>query len=299
MTDSDDGLGGEDIDHRGHAHADREGHEMPSRRTDPAGDDGRHAGEARVQEGEGHGGAGREGRGPAGPGVAPPSVDSLLAAAVRGGAGADSVGEARAVAAFRAVRERGERTARTRRRDDWRPNARRRVQRSIRTTLALLLAGLTLGGAAFAAIGSAAHDDEGAGREHPRDTGGDRRPRTTDGAPARPGPTTAGRPDRDREPTASPQRDDGDRSHGTGESTGESRGKSKGKSKGNGRAGDSDTGEGVGNGDTRGPSSRPGASGAPDEPGPPDGVRKPTGAERGPTGTERKPRGEVRAPETK
>ncbi|MDX3616399.1 hypothetical protein [Streptomyces europaeiscabiei] len=119
------------------------------------------------------------------------SVDSLLAAAVRGGASADSAGEARAVAAFRAARETGPRTARTRRRDDWRPNARRRVQLSIRTTLAVLLASLTLGGVAFAAIGSATRDDEGAGP-------GPRNPRTSrpldrsahdplDGRPPRPG----------------------------------------------------------------------------------------------------------------
>ncbi|QYX77890.1 hypothetical protein [Streptomyces akebiae] len=117
-----------------------------------------------------------------------PSVDSLLAAAVRGGASADSVGEARAVAAFRAAWESGGRTARTRRRDDWRPNARRRVQLSIRTTLAVLLASLTLGGVAFAAIGSAIHGDKGADRE-PGGYGNRERPaRPTDDAPAWPGP---------------------------------------------------------------------------------------------------------------
>jgi hypothetical protein len=164
------------------------------------------------------------------------------------------------------------------------------VQRSIRTTLAALLATLALGGVAVAAIGSAARDDEGAGREHAGDHGGDPRPRTTDGAPARPGPATADRPDLDREPAASRQRDDVDPPHADGK--GKGKGKSKGKSKG----------DGTSERDTRRPSSRPGApgvSGVPDEPGPPDGVRKPPGAERGAAGTGRKPRGEVRAPETK
>ncbi|WEH15685.1 hypothetical protein [Streptomyces sp. VNUA24] len=321
MTDSDEGPGGEDTDHRGTPHADREGHEMPSRRTDPAG--ARRTGEAP----EGGGGEPRadgcrgvsddavgDGRpasdtvrdshpasgtvGPGSPGTGPtPSVDSLLAAAVRAGTGDGSAGEARAVAAFRAVWERGARTARTRRRDDWRPNARRRVQRSIRTTLAALLATLALGGVAVAAIGSAARDDEGAGREHTGDHGGDPRPRTTDGAPVRPGPATAGRPDRDREPTASRQRDDVDPSHAGG--------KGKGYGYGNGYSNDNDNdndkgkGYGASEGDARRPSSRPGATGVPDEPGPPDGVRKPPGAERGRAGTGRKPRGEVRAPETK
>lgn len=121
-----------------------------------------------------------------------PSLDTLLAAAVRGGATAGSEGEARAVAAFLAAREEGPRTARTRRRDDWRPNARRHLQLSIRTTLAVLLASLTLGGVAFAAIGSAARDDNGTGGDH---GGQDRQPRTSDGAPARPGPPNVPRTD--------------------------------------------------------------------------------------------------------
>ncbi|WP_338896430.1 hypothetical protein WBG99_12655 [Streptomyces sp. TG1A-60] len=104
---------------------------------------------------------------------APVSVDALLAAAaVRGRAAADSEGEARAVAAFRLAREQGARTARTRCRDDWRPNPRRRVQLSLRTTLVVLLAGLALGGVAYAAIGPAPRDD-GTGRNHEaRDRGG-------------------------------------------------------------------------------------------------------------------------------
>ncbi|MBP5891408.1 hypothetical protein [Streptomyces scabiei] len=296
MTDSDEGPGGEDTDHRGLLHADREGHEMPSRRADPTG--ARRTGEAGeggggeppadgcrgVSDAVGDGDPASGTAGPGSPGTGPtPFVDSLLAAAVRGGAGPGSAGEARAVAAFRAMWERGARTARTRRRDDWRPNARRRLQRSIRTTLAALLATLALGGVAVAAIGSAARDDEGAGREPMVDHGGDRRPRSTDNAPARPGPATADHPDRDRGPTASRQRDGVDPSHTGG------KGNDKGKGNGNGTS----------EGDARRPSSRPGAAGVPDAPGPPDGVRKPPGAERGPAGTGRKPRGEVRAPETK
>ncbi|MDI5908843.1 hypothetical protein QDK90_28355, partial [Streptomyces sp. 12257] len=45
--------------------------------------------------------------------------------------------------------------ARTRRRDDWRPRAQRRRARSLKATLSVLLASLTLGGVAYAAIGSA------------------------------------------------------------------------------------------------------------------------------------------------
>lgn len=112
------------------------------------------------------------------------SVDLLLAVAVRGRPEVDSAGEARALAAFRAARELGPRTARTRRRDDWRPNPRRRVQLSVRTTLAVLLSSLTLGGVAFAAIGSATRDDAaGPGR------GEDGRRGTSRSAPATPGPS--------------------------------------------------------------------------------------------------------------
>ncbi|MFF7261251.1 hypothetical protein ACFZCL_13325 [Streptomyces sp. NPDC008159] len=123
--------------------------------------------------------------GPSSIGVSPAdasSVDLLLAVAVRGRPEVDSAGEARALAAFRAAREQGPRTVRTRRRDDWRPNPRRRVQLSVRTTLAVLLSSLTLGGVAFAAIGSATRDDAaGPGR------GEDGRTGTSRSAPAAPG----------------------------------------------------------------------------------------------------------------
>nr|MDX2775544.1 hypothetical protein [Streptomyces europaeiscabiei] len=180
---SGDGLGrdGGDGDHHGRhgsgtysgtyrgTYDDREGCEMPSGRAEPDRDEGRDSerrdSERRDSAGPDDGrrfmsddtAADRVSDAPAPEAPAPdgaaPSVDSLLAAAVRGGASADIAGEARAVAAFRAARVTGPRTARTRRRDDWRPNARRRVLLSIRTTLAVLLASLTLGGVAFAAIG--------------------------------------------------------------------------------------------------------------------------------------------------
>ncbi|MFK4105962.1 hypothetical protein ACI2L1_39085 [Streptomyces sp. NPDC019531] len=80
-------------------------------------------------------------------------LEALLAAAIRGGK-AEGEAERRAVAAFRAARDAGAHRARTRRRDDWRPRARWRTVRSLRTTLSVLLASLTLGGVAYAAIGS-------------------------------------------------------------------------------------------------------------------------------------------------
>ncbi|MEU1191609.1 hypothetical protein [Streptomyces sp. NPDC005859] len=72
---------------------------------------------------------------------------------VGGDGGSD--GERRAVAAFRAARDAGAHRARTRRRDDWRPRARRHTVRSLKATLSALVAGLALGGVAFAAIDSA------------------------------------------------------------------------------------------------------------------------------------------------
>ncbi|MFI5793373.1 hypothetical protein [Streptomyces sp. NPDC051677] len=111
--------------------------------------------------------------------VADPSgLEALLAHALRGpgdrpdegtgkGMGTGSEGELRAVAAFRAARDTGAHRARPRRRDDWRPRAARRpAARSLRVTLSALIAGLTLGGVAYAAIGSVTDggDDGGAGR---------------------------------------------------------------------------------------------------------------------------------------
>ncbi|MEU0422823.1 hypothetical protein ABZ235_04270 [Streptomyces canus] len=81
-------------------------------------------------------------------------LEALFAAALRGEK-SDGEAELRAVAAFRAARDTGAHRARTRRRDDWRPRAQRRRARSLKATLSVLLASLTLGGVAYAAIGSA------------------------------------------------------------------------------------------------------------------------------------------------
>ncbi|MPY63223.1 hypothetical protein [Streptomyces spongiae] len=105
-------------------------------------------------------------------------VAVLLAAAVRA-RDVEGKREARAVAAFLEAREQGAHPARTRRRDDWRPRGVRRARRSLRATLAALLAGLTLGGVAVAAIGvSSGGDGEGQGRAGPSSS-----------APERPGST--------------------------------------------------------------------------------------------------------------
>lgn len=107
----------------------------------------------------------------AGPGDGGPPLESLLAAALRGRA-EDREAETQAVAAFRVARDGGTRTARTRRRDDWRPGEERRPSRSLRAAFAVLLAGLTLGGVAFAAIGPITHDTTGhRGAAVPRPSG--------------------------------------------------------------------------------------------------------------------------------
>ncbi|MER6410719.1 hypothetical protein ABT383_16350 [Streptomyces humidus] len=102
----------------------------------------------------------------------PPGFEARLAQALREPgdlAGEGSEGELRALAAFRTAREAGAHHVRTRRRDDWRPRARRHTVRSLRVTLCALVAGLALGGAAFAAIGSGVHGDgaDGARRTEP------------------------------------------------------------------------------------------------------------------------------------
>ncbi|RPF35802.1 hypothetical protein [Streptomyces sp. TLI_185] len=92
-------------------------------------------------------------------GPAGPALELLLAAAIRETA-LDAEGEQRAVAAFRAARDAGVHQARTRRRDDWRPREQRRTRRSLKATLTMALASLTLGGVAVAAIGSVHSSDE-------------------------------------------------------------------------------------------------------------------------------------------
>ncbi|MFH9010496.1 hypothetical protein ACH4C6_03895 [Streptomyces sp. NPDC017943] len=96
--------------------------------------------------------------------------------------GVDAEAEQRAVAAFRAARDAG--TAHRhvrRRRDDWSPGGPRLLGRSLRTTLSVLLASLTLGGVAVAAIGVAGGSADG-----PDDT--PERPPSSSAAPRDPAP---------------------------------------------------------------------------------------------------------------
>ncbi|MER5942208.1 hypothetical protein ABT121_33440 [Streptomyces sp. NPDC001928] len=122
------------------------------------------------------------------------ALEALLSAAVLRGHRLDVEGEQRAVAAFRAARDAGTHRARTRRRDDWRPREQRRLALSLKTTLSVFLASLTLGGAAFAAIGTSGFSDDSAedkGRPTPASSASD--PSSASGADsAKPGhPATA------------------------------------------------------------------------------------------------------------
>ncbi|MEU9056497.1 hypothetical protein AB0D37_39945 [Streptomyces sp. NPDC048384] len=96
-------------------------------------------------------------------------LEALLSAAVLRGHRVDTEGEQRAVAAFRAARAAGAHRARTRRRDDWRPRERRRLALSVKTTLSLFVASLTLGGVAAATIGSSG-SSEAPGEDRARPT---------------------------------------------------------------------------------------------------------------------------------
>jgi hypothetical protein len=119
------------------------------------------------------------------------ALEALLAATMRE-ATIDAEAEQRAVAAFRAARDAGVHRARTRRRDDWRPREHRHTRRSVKATVAVFLASLTLGGVAFAAIGSAGSSDDGHGRPQPHPsagTGGASR-----NASGKPGSATPDRP---------------------------------------------------------------------------------------------------------
>ncbi|MFF9122616.1 hypothetical protein ACF09J_04815 [Streptomyces sp. NPDC014889] len=141
------------------------------------------------------------------------ALEPVLRRALRAEA-LDASAERRAVAAFRAAREEGvHRQARARRRDDWRS---RRVlgRRSLRTAVAVLLAGLTFSGVAIAAIGSPESDgkaeDDGRVRRHPSPTAPRApapasTPATAGAAPSEPGsptPTPTLTETRDRPPTA-------------------------------------------------------------------------------------------------
>ncbi|MEU0445197.1 hypothetical protein [Streptomyces tendae] len=116
---------------------------------------------------------------PAAPGGVP-GAEALLASALRA-QDADTEGERRALAAFRAARDaEPARAARTRRRDDWRPRDGQHPGRTLKTALSVLLASLTLGGVAYAAMGGggSAAADSGPDRTRP--------PAASDDAPARP-----------------------------------------------------------------------------------------------------------------
>ncbi|MEU4037169.1 hypothetical protein [Streptomyces collinus] len=91
--------------------------------------------------------------------------EARFAAALRPDA-PDAGAEERAVAAFRTARDSGAHGARTRRRDDWRPRTRRLGRLSPKAALSVLVASLTMGGVAFAAIGSAGSGGHG-GDRHP------------------------------------------------------------------------------------------------------------------------------------
>ncbi|MFE7013385.1 hypothetical protein ACFVAQ_23270 [Streptomyces sp. NPDC057651] len=122
----------------------------------------------------------RQDHGPVGPEGAG-GFEILLAAAVRSAKPRDGAQE-RAVAAFREARDQGAHSARTRRRDDWRPRTRGLARWSLRTTVGTLVAGVALGGVAMAgigAVGDAPGDDAGQ-RPTPR--------RSASGSPERPTP---------------------------------------------------------------------------------------------------------------
>ncbi|NNN31627.1 hypothetical protein HLK59_14885 [Streptomyces sp. S3(2020)] len=137
--------------------------------------------------GEGRSGGGADG------------LETLLAAAMREDVAlredrAGDDGERQAVAAFRAARDAGAHRARTRRRDDWRPREQRRLSRSLRTTLSVFLASLTLGGVAFATIGTDGSSPEAGKNDTPRPQAS--APVRQPSAPATATESPAARPDR-------------------------------------------------------------------------------------------------------
>lgn len=124
-------------------------------------------------------------------GPRPVGIEALLAEALARGA-ADAGFEQRAVAAFREARDAGAQRTRTRRRDDWRPRERRLGRFSVKAALSVLVAGLSLGGAAVAGMGAAGTTTDGS-----RDGGG---------RPTTPAVTSAlsEAPSADRSPAAGP-----------------------------------------------------------------------------------------------
>ncbi|MGW1804775.1 hypothetical protein [Streptomyces sp. NPDC002078] len=90
------------------------------------------------------------------------ALETVLATVLRAG-DLDPRAEQRAVAAFRDAHATGAHRARSRRRDDWRPAAERRLRRPVKMTFGVVFASLTLGGVAVAAIGSAGSSSGGTG----------------------------------------------------------------------------------------------------------------------------------------
>ncbi|MER6711761.1 hypothetical protein [Streptomyces sp. NPDC000877] len=174
---SDAGLPGRRRVHPGGSvYGDRAAHETGGRAAHEAGDRAAHEAGGRPSgrlgaygpDGPGSDGPGSEGRGPVGSrSVLDDAGLELLLAAALIRDGIDSEAEQRAVAAFRAARDAGPHRSRTRRRDDWRPRERRHPGRSLKATLSVLLASLTLGGVAVAAIGSAGSTDGADDRGRP------------------------------------------------------------------------------------------------------------------------------------
>lgn len=87
-------------------------------------------------------------------------VDEVLGEAVRPGT-IDTDAEHRAVAAFRSARDEGDHRARTRRRDDWRPNARSRALVSLRAAVGAVLASVLLGGGALTTMNTSSRTQDG------------------------------------------------------------------------------------------------------------------------------------------
>ncbi|QIJ64345.1 hypothetical protein [Streptomyces sp. JB150] len=159
----------------------------------------RHPHPAAAVSGSRHQGAVSE---PGGPGDLDETAMRDLLAAVLRPERVDAEGETRAVAAFRAARDAGAHRARTRRRDDWRPRGKRGPARSLKGVLSLFAVSLTLGGVAFAAIGSGGSGPEESGEDRRRgvptrgtpapDAGGTTATPPAGTVPARPGhPLTA------------------------------------------------------------------------------------------------------------
>ncbi|MER6471345.1 hypothetical protein [Streptomyces collinus] len=134
--------------------------------------------------------------GPVPPGgeIADAEFEARFAAALIGSGTSDAGAEERAVAAFRTARDSGAHEARTRRRDDWRPRTRRLGRLSPKAALSVLVASLTMGGVAFAAIGSAGSGEHGGDRHPARPSASaSHRPGAAPHAPASGTPST--RPD--------------------------------------------------------------------------------------------------------